>query len=157
MRTQTCTRTYHALSSRSSRVHAARLVTATARSQTRLRANRHTGIACVLDLSQDQWEEEVLKADVPVLVDFWATWCGPCKLVAPTMDWAEKEYGSNLKVFKVEADPNQKLIEQYKVYGLPTLLLFKNGEEITRIEGAIPKKAVVDMLNKAGIEVAATA
>lgn len=84
-----------------------------------------------------------------------STWCFT---ILHKSSWLNvQEYGSNLKVFKVEADPNQKLIEQYKVYGLPTLLLFKNGEEITRIEGAIPKKAVVDMLNKAGIEVAATA
>ncbi|GLC33920.1 hypothetical protein PLESTB_000818000 [Pleodorina starrii] len=99
------------------------------------------------------FEEEVLKATTPVLVDFWAPWCGPCKLVAPLMDWAEKEYGGKLKVVKIEHDKNPELIAKYKVYGLPTLIVFKDGEEVagSKREGAITKALLQQYLTKHGI------
>lgn len=87
------------------------------------------------------WEKEVLQSDKPVLVDFWAVWCGPCKLVAPLMAWAEKEYGDVLKVVKVNHTPNPNIISKYKVYGLPTLMVFNGGElvEDSHREGAVTK------------------
>ncbi|EFN53851.1 hypothetical protein CHLNCDRAFT_14388, partial [Chlorella variabilis] len=114
-----------------------------------------TCVRAVLDATEANWEEEVLKVRpaVPVLVDVWATWCGPCKLMSPLMTWAEKEYAGALKVVKVEADPNPALIEQYKVYGLPCFLIFKGGAlvEGSKEEGAMPKKQLVEYLAKHGI------
>ncbi|KAK9822703.1 hypothetical protein WJX81_004394 [Elliptochloris bilobata] len=69
-----------------------------------------------------------MQADRPVLVDFWATWCGPCKLIAPLLSALEKDYADALKIVKVEADPCPNLVEKYKVYGLPTIILFRDGK-----------------------------
>ncbi|KAL4852836.1 Thioredoxin X [Chlorella vulgaris] len=120
----------------------------------RLSARRHsTCVRAVLDATEANFEEEVLKSKVPVLVDVWATWCGPCKLMSPMMDWAEKEYGAALKVTKMEADPNPALVEEYKVYGLPCFLLFRDGAlvEGSRTEGAMSKKGLQEYLAKHGI------
>eukprot|EP00877_Chromochloris_zofingiensis_P000245 jgi/Chrzof1/10220/Cz04g33030.t1 len=94
------------------------------------------------------FEEEVLKADVPVLVDFWAPWCGPCRLMHPLMTWAEKEHNGALKVVKIEHGPNPDLIEKYKVYGLPTLIVFKDGEIVpgSHREGAVGKAQLAEYL-----------
>lgn len=88
-----------------------------------------------------QFETEVLQSTKPVLVDFWATWCGPCKLVAPLMDWAEKEYGERIKVVKINHTPNPEIIANLKVYGLPTLMVYKDGQLVpgSHREGAITK------------------
>jgi thioredoxin 1 len=94
------------------------------------------------------------KAGNPVLVDFWATWCGPCKLVAPSMVWAEKEFGEHLKVVKINVTESAKapavkeLMERYRVYGLPCLVVFKGGEELegSHREGAITKKGLGEYL-----------
>ena len=92
-----------------------------------------------------------MQADLPVLVDFWATWCGPCKLVAPSMEWADKTFAGSLKVVKINCtDGNKDLMEQYKVYGLPCLIVFKNGEKMAEShkEGAITRKDLVKYLEK---------
>ncbi|GBF89162.1 thioredoxin x [Raphidocelis subcapitata] len=97
-----------------------------------------------------QFEQEVLKSDKPVLVDFWATWCGPCKLVAPLMDWAEKEYGDSLKVVKINHTPNPEIIATWKVYGLPTLMVFKDGQlvEGSHREGAVSKPVLLKYIQQ---------
>jgi thioredoxin 1 len=92
-----------------------------------------------LEITDSQFESEVLQAEGPVLVDFWATWCGPCRLIAPLMDWAAQTYGDRLKVVKMEVDPNPATVAQYKVEGIPTLMLVRDGEVIERTEGAISK------------------
>lgn len=99
--------------------------------------------------SEAQWEQEVLKAEQPVLVDFWAPWCGPCKLMAPLMTWAEKEH-EGLKVVKVEHGANKGLIEKYKVYGLPCLIVFKDGQEVpgSKNEGAVTKAILQKYIEK---------
>ena len=93
------------------------------------------------------------------MVDFWATWCGPCKLVAPSMEWAEKTFPGSLKVVKVNCtDGNKELMEKYKVYGLPCLIVFKNGEQMDGSfkEGAITRKDLVKYLEKnVGLQVPA--
>jgi thioredoxin 1 len=118
-----------------------------------------TCVRAVLDVTNDSFEKEVLQSEVPVLVDFWANWCGPCKLMHPMMAWAEKEYGAALKVVKIEADANKATLEKYKVYGLPCFILFKDGQEVpdSHSEGAMSKKALQDYLAKFGIKAAVTA
>eukprot|EP00192_Tetraselmis_astigmatica_P015443 CAMPEP_0117667510 /NCGR_PEP_ID=MMETSP0804-20121206/11013_1 /TAXON_ID=1074897 /ORGANISM="Tetraselmis astigmatica, Strain CCMP880" /LENGTH=163 /DNA_ID=CAMNT_0005475257 /DNA_START=226 /DNA_END=717 /DNA_ORIENTATION=+ len=112
----------------------------------------------VIEVNESNWEDEVIKSDKMVLVDYWATWCGPCKLVAPMMDWVEKEC-PDLKVVKVETDPNPSLVEKYKVYGLPTLMLFKDGEVVpgSHHEGAIAKKSLQAYLEENGVTMSTTA
>ncbi|CAJ1977658.1 unnamed protein product [Sphenostylis stenocarpa] len=109
--------------------------------------------AGVVEINETQFKETVLKANLPVLVEFVATWCGPCRLISPAMEALAKEYEDRLTVVKIDHDANPRLIEEYKVYGLPTLLLFKNGQEVpeSRREGAITKsklKVYVDDLLK---------
>eukprot|EP00803_Ostreobium_quekettii_P005408 evm.model.scf_280EXC.14 EVM.evm.TU.scf_280EXC.14 scf_280EXC:77142-80347(-) len=113
-------------------------------------ANR---IVAVADVSTSDFEDVVLKSDIPVLVDFVAPWCGPCKLVAPIVEWAEKEYAGALKIVKIDIDPNPDLVEQYKVYGLPTLLMFRNGEAIegSKHEGAITKDKLIAYIRECGV------
>lgn len=102
-------------------------------------ATRSTTSA-VADISESTWEAEVLNSDKPVLVDFWAEWCGPCKLISPIVEWAATEF-PDVKVVKVDCDPNPNLVEKYKVYGLPTVMIFKDGEklEASHNEGAVTK------------------
>lgn len=75
-----------------------------------------------------KWEEDVLKSQVPVLVDFWAEWCGPCRMVAPVVEELAKEYEGKIKFVKLNVDENQDIAMKYQIYSIPTLLLFKNGE-----------------------------
>lgn len=93
----------------------------------------------VLELTDANFHAEVLEAPGAVLVDVWATWCGPCRLMAPLMDWAATTYGERLKVGKLEADPNPATRDAQKVQGLPCLILFKNGVEVARHEGAMAR------------------
>eukprot|EP00890_Picochlorum_soloecismus_P001445 jgi/Picsp_1/2300/NSC_05764-R1_thioredoxin x len=104
-----------------------------------------TKLQAVGNADESSFEQEVLKTELPCLVDFWATWCGPCKLVAPSMEWADKEFNGKLKVVKVDCtEGNKQLMEKYKVYGLPCLIVFKDGEMVEGSfhEGAITRKGL---------------
>ena len=101
----------------------------------------------VHSLSDANFQAEVMEYPGLVLVDVWATWCGPCRLMAPLMDWAASTYGDALKVGKLEADPNPVSRDGLKVQGLPALVLIRNGEEVARHEGAMAQaqlKAFLD-------------
>lgn len=93
----------------------------------------------VVHLTDANFQSEVLEAATPVLVDVWAEWCGPCRLMAPMMDWAATEYAGRLSVGKLEADPNPTSRDQMAIQGLPTLIIFKGGQEVARHEGAMAK------------------
>jgi thioredoxin 1 len=85
------------------------------------------------------WEQEVLKASELVLVDFWAVWCGPCRMVAPIVDEIAKEFEGKLKVMKLNTDENPDIAGKYRIMGIPTLMFFKNGQTVDQVVGAVPK------------------
>ena len=99
----------------------------------------------VLHLRKDNFKEEVLEASVPVLVDFWATWCGPCQMIGPVIEEIAGEV-TDAKICKVDVDAQPELARQYKVLSIPTLMVFKNGELVKRESGAKPKEEILEML-----------
>ena len=101
-----------------------------------------------VELSETNFEQEVLKATIPVLVDFWAVWCGPCKMIAPIVDEFAVEYEGKLKIGKVDVDNHQSIAMQYGIRSIPTLLIFKAGKVVEQIVGAAPKKSLVEKLLK---------
>ncbi len=102
----------------------------------------------VVILEDSTFDKEVLKSDIPVLVDFWAVWCGPCKAIAPAVDELAKEYKGKLKVAKLDIDNHQQVPQQYGIRSIPTLLLFKGGRVVDTIIGAVPKSKLVESVKK---------
>jgi len=101
----------------------------------------------IIELSDDNFEEEVLKSDLPVLVDYWAEWCGPCKMIAPVLEEVAEDYAGRLKVAKLNIDDNPDTPPNYGIRGIPTLMLFKNGEvEATRV-GAVSKSQLTAFID----------
>jgi thioredoxin 1 len=98
-------------------------------------------------ISDDSFEQEVLKSDLPVLVDYWAEWCGPCKMIAPILDEVARDYGERVRVVKVNVDENQSVPAKYGIRGIPTLMLFRNGEVVDTKVGALSKSQLTLFLD----------
>ena len=102
----------------------------------------------LLQLSEKNFEQEVVKSNIPVLVDFWAEWCGPCRMIGPIVDELAKEYTGKIKVGKVNVDEAQSLAVRFNVMSIPTLIFFKNGEAVDQIIGAMPKEELAEKINE---------
>ncbi|RCK73984.1 MAG: Thioredoxin [Ignavibacteriae bacterium] len=99
-----------------------------------------------LSITDETFDNEVLKSDKPVLIDFWAVWCGPCKMIAPIVDEIAMEYNDKLKVCKLDVDANPKTAMRYGIRSIPTLLIFKDGQVVEQIVGAVPKNRLVERI-----------
>ena len=99
-------------------------------------------------VTADTFEAEVLNSEVPVLVDFWAEWCGPCRMLAPAVEAVAKQYAGSASVVKVNVDESPAVAQRYGVRGIPTLILFKGGQEAERVVGAVPKEAISRLIDK---------
>ncbi len=99
-----------------------------------------------MDVTQANFEEEVLQSDVPVMVDLWAEWCGPCRLVGPIIDEIGEELAGKVKAVKLDVDSNPKIAVDYGIRNIPTVLFFKNGEVVDKQVGAVPKSVFMEKL-----------
>lgn len=102
----------------------------------------------VKEINESQFEAEVMKAELPVLVDFWAPWCGPCKMLGPVLEQVASANDGRLKVVKVNVDENPDLAQKYEVMSIPTMFLFKNGDAVDSFMGAMNKQALSEKIDK---------
>ena len=102
----------------------------------------------LIEFTDDNFDAEVLKSDLPVLVDFWAEWCGPCKMIAPIVEEIAGDYAGKVKVGKVNVDFNNQVAMQYGIRGIPALLVFKGGAVANQIVGAVPKNNITQILEE---------
>ena len=102
----------------------------------------------LVHLTEENFDNEVMKSELPVLVDFWAEWCGPCRIISPIVEEIAKEYNGKLKVTKLNVDEAQELAIKYGVMSIPTLMVFKNGKIVDQVVGAMSKDQLVDKLKR---------
>ncbi len=105
-------------------------------------------MASNLALTTSEFDEMVLNSDVPVLVDFWAEWCGPCKAIGPSIEALASEYAGRAKVYKVDIDNETEIAERYGIMSIPTLLVFKGGKIVDKMNGAAPKPVIEQLLSR---------
>ncbi len=101
-----------------------------------------------MTLTDQTWDNEVLNSDLPVIVDFWAEWCAPCSMIAPVVEQMSKEYEGKIKVGKLNVDENQVTAGKYQIMAIPTLLFFNGGKLVDRVAGVVPKKILVEKIEK---------
>jgi thioredoxin 1 len=106
-------------------------------------------MADMIHVDDDNFEKEVLKSGIPVLVDFWAEWCAPCRMIAPMVDEISSEYSGKAKIVKFDIDKGPKVPSQYAVTSIPTLVLFKNGQPVDKLIGAVPKSKIKGIIDSA--------
>ncbi|UYZ77043.1 thioredoxin [Moraxella bovis] len=102
----------------------------------------------IINTTDASFDQDVLQADKPVLVDFWAAWCGPCKAIAPVLEDLDAEYGDKFQIVKVNVDDNPETSARFGIRSIPTLFVFKNGEKVDTVVGSRPKSEFVELLNK---------
>ena len=100
-----------------------------------------------IELTKENFESEVIDSKIPVLVDFWATWCGPCRMIAPVVEEIANEYAGKVKVGKVNVDDNMELAVKFGIEVIPTLIFFKDGKEVRKTTGVLDKSEIVQILN----------
>ena len=103
-------------------------------------------MAAVMSVNESTFDAEILQADRPVLVDFWAPWCGPCRLVSPVIESVGEKHGGRITVAKVNTDENQALAMRYSIFSIPTLIVFEHGREAARLVGYMPQEAMEERL-----------
>lgn len=101
-----------------------------------------------ITLSESNWEEEVIKSNIPVMVDFWAAWCMPCKMISPAVEEISNEWGEKIKVGKLNVDENPSIAGKYGIMGIPAVLFFKNGNLVDQVVGAVPKRVLEEKVKK---------
>lgn len=104
-------------------------------------------MAQAMHLTDDKFQEEVIQSDKPVLIDFWAAWCGPCRMIAPIVEELSTEYDGKAKICKLDVDNNQQTAMNYGIRSIPTILIFKGGEVVDTIVGAVAKQQIKDKLD----------
>jgi len=102
----------------------------------------------VINLTQDNFKSDIIDSDIPALVDFWAPWCSPCRMIAPVVDEVAEEFGGKVKVGKVNVDENRDIAIEYGVMSIPTLIVFKGGQAVDRVVGFKPKNEMKTLLEK---------
>ena len=102
----------------------------------------------IVELNESNFEQEVKNSDVPVMIDFWAAWCGPCHMIAPFVKEASDIYDGKLKVAKLDVDNNHKIASEYAIMSIPAVMFFKGGEVVDQVVGAVPKKMLFDKIDK---------
>ena len=102
----------------------------------------------VTEVTDENFEQEVIKSDLPVLLDMWAPWCGPCRMVAPVVEKLSEKYQGKVKFYKLNVDENPRTAARYRVMSIPTLMLFKNGEVVDTVVGAVPERILEPKINE---------